>query len=75
LTTSYTIVYNLSYFPKGVILVVVKCVVCDGEVQLSDDVIEGELLTCPDCGSELEVVSLAPLSVEEAPEVQEDWGE
>mgnify|MGYP006309402877 CR=1 FL=1 len=54
---------------------VVKCVVCDGEVKLSDDVIEGELLTCPDCGSELEVVSLAPLSVEEAPEVQEDWGE
>jgi len=75
LTISYTIVYNLSYFPKGVILVVVKCVVCDGEVKLSDDVIEGELLTCPDCGSELEVVSLAPLSVEEAPEVQEDWGE
>ena len=28
-----------------------------------------------DCGTELEVTSLAPLTVEEAPEVEEDWGE
>ncbi|WP_332635973.1 hypothetical protein [Acetomicrobium sp.] len=36
---------------------------------------EGEIITRPDCGSELEVISFDPLTVAEAPEVQEDWGE
>ncbi|MDR1730673.1 MAG: lysine biosynthesis protein LysW [Synergistaceae bacterium] len=54
---------------------VVKCPVCDGDVNVATDVMEGELLTCADCGIELEVTSLSPLAVEEAPEVQEDWGE
>jgi len=35
----------------------------------------GEILDCGDCGAELEVVSLAPLRVQLAPEVEEDWGE
>jgi alpha-aminoadipate carrier protein LysW len=52
----------------------VKCPVCDADVKMTD-VIMGELVTCPDCGVELEVTSLSPLTVEEAPEVQEDWGE
>ena len=54
---------------------IVQCVVCEGDVMLPAEVMEGELLTCPDCGTELEVVSLNPLTVAEAPEVQEDWGE
>lgn len=53
----------------------VKCPVCEADVKVATDAMEGELLTCPDCGVELEVVSLEPLTVEEAPEVQEDWGE
>lgn len=36
---------------------------------------QGEILDCSDCGVELEVVSLSPLRVEVAPEVEEDWGE
>lgn len=32
-------------------------------------------MECPDCGSELEVVSLKPLQLAEAPEAEEDWGE
>ncbi|MDR1977895.1 MAG: lysine biosynthesis protein LysW [Synergistaceae bacterium] len=51
-----------------------KCPVCDADVKVTD-VIVGELLTCADCGVELEVTSLSPLTLEEAPEVQEDWGE
>ncbi|MDR3264880.1 MAG: lysine biosynthesis protein LysW [Synergistaceae bacterium] len=54
---------------------VVKCPVCDADVKVADDAMAGELLTCADCGVELEVTSLNPLAVEEAPEVQEDWGE
>lgn len=53
----------------------VNCVVCEGIVTMPEDVMEGELLLCPDCGTELELVSMNPLTVEEAPEVQEDWGE
>ncbi|GHV29327.1 hypothetical protein FACS1894167_08480 [Synergistales bacterium] len=51
------------------------CVVCEAAVKLPDGCMEGELLVCGDCGTELEVVSLDPLTVEEAPQVQEDWGE
>ena len=53
----------------------VSCVVCEGEVGVPDSVLVGEILTCPDCGSDLEVTSLDPLKVEEAPQIQEDWGE
>jgi alpha-aminoadipate carrier protein LysW len=37
--------------------------------------VEGEVLTCPGCDAELEVVGLNPLRLAEAPEVEEDWGE
>jgi len=54
---------------------VVKCPVCEADVKAESGVMLGELLNCSDCGTELEVTSLSPLTVEEAPEVQEDWGE
>ncbi len=53
----------------------VTCPVCDGDVELPEDVMQNELVVCGDCGSELEVLSLNPLEVAEAPEVEEDWGE
>lgn len=53
----------------------INCPVCDGEVELPADTLVGEIIACPDCGTELEVLSLDPLRVEEAPEVEEDWGE
>jgi alpha-aminoadipate carrier protein LysW len=51
------------------------CVECDGEVEMADDVIVGEIVECPDCGVELEVTNLSPLTIELAPEIEEDWGE
>lgn len=51
------------------------CLVCDAEVQLSVDPVEGELLECPDCGCELEILSLDPVVLGEAPDAEEDWGE
>lgn len=36
---------------------------------------EGEIVDCPDCGVELEVVKVNPLTLELAPEEEEDWGE
>lgn len=54
-----------------------KCTECDGELTIPDDVINGEIVTCPDCGMDFEVnikdsdeIELKPAEVE-----GEDWGE
>jgi alpha-aminoadipate carrier protein LysW len=51
------------------------CPECAAEIELAEDVMEGEIVDCPECGVELEVVSLDPLSLDLAPEEEEDWGE
>ena len=51
------------------------CLECDAELELASDVEEGEIVVCPDCGVELEVLSVDPITLELAPEVEEDWGE
>ena len=52
-----------------------KCPECAAAITMGNDVEVGEILTCPDCGAELEVTSVDPLTLELAPEVEEDWGE
>jgi len=51
------------------------CPECAGMIEMDEDVMEGEIIDCPDCGVELEVVSLEPLTLDLAPEEEEDWGE
>jgi alpha-aminoadipate carrier protein LysW len=51
------------------------CPECAADLALPADAMQHELIPCPDCGSELEIISLNPPAVELAPEVQEDWGE
>lgn len=53
----------------------IECVECGDGVQVADDAMLGEVLECFECGAELEIVNLDPLTVELAPEVEEDWGE
>lgn len=53
----------------------VECLECGAQFNLAPDTEEGEILACPDCGVELEVISLNPPTLELAPEVEEDWGE
>ncbi|WP_331235366.1 lysine biosynthesis protein LysW [Natronorarus salvus] len=45
------------------------------EIELPADVEVGEIVDSPVTGAELEVVSLDPVVLEEAPELEEDWGE
>jgi alpha-aminoadipate carrier protein LysW len=52
-----------------------QCPECAAQLELAADTEVGEILVCPDCGVELEVMSLQPLQLELAPEVEEDWGE
>ena len=52
-----------------------ECPVCGADIQLPEDTVMGELLECPDCGIELEVVGTNPFKLNEAPQEEEDWGE
>ena len=51
-----------------------ECPECAGELTLAQ-VELGEILVGDDCGDELEVRSLDPLSISLAPQEAEDWGE
>ena len=51
------------------------CPECGASVDLDFDVVEGEIITCEECGAELEVISANPLELALAPEEEEDWGE
>ena len=52
-----------------------SCPICDAPIALSADTIVAELLTCKGCGTELEVESLDPPTLVEAPTEEEDWGQ
>jgi len=54
-----------------------RCPDCDAELEIPNDILQGEILSCPGCGLELEVrqiegelVELQELRIE-----GEDWGE
>jgi alpha-aminoadipate carrier protein LysW len=52
-----------------------ECIECGAALDLDSDLEVGEIIVCPDCGVELEVMSLDPVTLDLAPEVEEDWGE
>lgn len=54
------------------------CPECEAVIDVEDDVEEGALMDCPDCGAELEVVNTNPVEInvissEEAEEEEEAW--
>jgi alpha-aminoadipate/glutamate carrier protein LysW len=51
-----------------------QCPECDAAVP-TDGVRPGEIIECKDCAVELEVVTVSPITLTVAPEVEEDWGE
>jgi len=53
----------------------VACPECGADVALHDDAEIGEIVDCATCGAELEVVGVEPAELENAPELEEDWGE
>jgi len=52
-----------------------KCPECDADVPIGADAVKGEIVSCPDCGAELEVTAIGPVALALAPEAEEDWGE
>lgn len=52
------------------------CPECYFEFDVEKEVIIGEIIDCPDCGAELEVVSINDEEITLQPvTVEEDWGE
>ncbi len=53
-----------------------QCPICDADVQVDNPELS-EIVNCSDCGSQLVVSQISDNSLifEEAPEVEEDWGE
>ena len=53
-----------------------KCPECDGDIE-TQEVIEGEILHCNDCGAELEVTKseTGNFGLKVAESEGEDWGE
>lgn len=54
-----------------------KCPICDTDISLDRDVEESEIISCPDCHSRVvvEKVDKTKMTLNQAPEVEEDWGE
>ena len=51
----------------------VTCPVCDGAIDLDEeDVDEGATVSCDECGADLKVVSVEPLELESAEELEEE---
>ena len=49
------------------------CPECDAEIEVDEfDVDKGDQLSCPDCGSNLEVTGLSPIELDLAPEDDDD---
>jgi alpha-aminoadipate carrier protein LysW len=55
--------------------IVAVCPECAANIEIPTPVEKGEIVQCPDCGSDLEVTATNPVTLELAPEEEEDWGE
>jgi alpha-aminoadipate/glutamate carrier protein LysW len=61
---------------EGGIATMAVCPECEADVEIDEfDVDKGEIISCPECGVELEVVGLSPLELDLAPEDGEEWQE
>jgi alpha-aminoadipate/glutamate carrier protein LysW len=54
---------------------VAECPCCETELAVPSDSMLSEILVCNECQSELELISVDPIEVVLAPEIEEDWGE
>ncbi len=54
----------------------VTCEICGTEFDIPDDVVDGELVSCPTCGQKYQVVlNTGVLQLKKIEVEAEDWGE
>ena len=52
-----------------------SCPECDAGISIPDDAVEGEIVTCPDCGASFELSKASEgFELKPAQTVGEDWG-
>ena len=54
---------------------VVNCIECDSGNDIGEGGEIGQVISCSCCGTLLEIMSIAPLAVQKAPQILEDFGE
>lgn len=54
-----------------------NCPECDAGIEVPDDAMVGELISCPDCGADYEISGKngSDVEIKQAETVGEDWGE
>ena len=53
-----------------------KCEECDADISIPSDALEGEIVTCPECGASFELVKGSNgFDLKPAQTVGEDWGQ
>ena len=53
-----------------------NCPECDANISIPGDALEGEIVTCPDCGASFELVKASEgFELKPAQTVGEDWGQ
>jgi alpha-aminoadipate carrier protein LysW len=54
-----------------------NCLECNQKIMIPEDAIDGEIVTCGDCGTsfELQISESGVISLKAAESVGEDWGE
>ncbi len=53
-----------------------NCPECDANISIPGDAVEGEIVTCPDCGASYELVKAGEgFDLKPAQTVGEDWGQ
>ena len=55
----------------------IECKECAAEIPVADDAIVGEIITCPECGSDFEITAKneGVVEIKRAESVGEDWGQ
>jgi alpha-aminoadipate/glutamate carrier protein LysW len=53
------------------------CPICDAQITIEEGAQESEIINCPDCSNRIVITAISDSAVtlEEAPEIEEDWGE
>ena len=53
-----------------------NCQECDANITIAEDALEGEIVTCPDCGASFDLVTASEgFELSPAQTVGEDWGQ
>jgi len=61
---------------RGTLVKMTNCPECDANITVPDDAVEGEIVTCAECGASFELVKDSNgFELKPAQTVGEDWGQ